>query len=47
MHVTGDLVKVTRELIKLYKYILMKADILFLNEIPFLFCSVTILYTPR
>ena len=34
-HVTGDLVKVPRELVKLHKDVFMKAYILFVNGIPF------------
>ena len=46
IHVVGDLVKVPRELIKLHKDVFVTADIIFVNGIPFLFCSVAILSSP-
>ena len=38
IHVAGDIVKITKEIIKLHKEVFMIEDILFVNGIPFLFC---------
>ena len=37
IHTAGELVKITKELIKIQKYAFITADILFVNGIPFLY----------
>ena len=46
IHVAGDIVRISKELVKLHKEVFTTADILFINGIPlFIFLSCKIIFT--